>query len=165
MRGDPCSADELRAALPGHDAVLSALGPSGIGRNTLVERRRAEHCERHAGDRRAPVCWWWAWRCSSRYLLLNEVRPPDVPPGTSPGTTRRWKASWTASNLDWTIARPPRLTNGPLHPLLRRRQRPHPHGDRADDWPRRPGALPGARHPAHIQRIVGLASLRAAARD
>ena len=30
IRGDPRNADGLRAALPGHDAVLSALGPPGI---------------------------------------------------------------------------------------------------------------------------------------
>src|SRR5882724_4524546 len=28
LRGDPRSTDALRAALPGHDAVLSALGPA-----------------------------------------------------------------------------------------------------------------------------------------
>ncbi len=34
--GDPHSVAELRAALPGHDAVLSALGPPGLGRTTLL---------------------------------------------------------------------------------------------------------------------------------
>src|SRR5947209_20107447 len=36
LQGDPRSADELRAALPGHDAVLSALGPPGPRRTTIV---------------------------------------------------------------------------------------------------------------------------------
>jgi uncharacterized protein YbjT (DUF2867 family) len=36
VRGDPRNADELRAALPGHEAVLSALGPPGLGRTTVV---------------------------------------------------------------------------------------------------------------------------------
>lgn len=30
LRGDPRNVDELHAALPGHDAVLSALGPPGL---------------------------------------------------------------------------------------------------------------------------------------
>lgn len=36
LRGDPRNADKLRAALPGHDGLLSALGPPGLGPNTLV---------------------------------------------------------------------------------------------------------------------------------
>jgi putative NADH-flavin reductase len=34
-KGDPRSLGELRAALPGHDAVLSALGPPGPGPTTI----------------------------------------------------------------------------------------------------------------------------------
>src|SRR5438477_68978 len=36
LQGDPRSVDELRAALPEHDAVLSALGPPGPGPTTIV---------------------------------------------------------------------------------------------------------------------------------
>src|SRR2546429_5285659 len=36
LQGDPRSVDELRAALPDHDAVLSALGPPGPGPTTIV---------------------------------------------------------------------------------------------------------------------------------
>src|SRR5256712_3911073 len=36
LRGDPRSVDQLRAALPDHDAVLSALGPPGPGPTTIV---------------------------------------------------------------------------------------------------------------------------------
>jgi uncharacterized protein YbjT (DUF2867 family) len=35
-QGDPRSVVELRAALPGHDAVVSALGPPGPGRTTIL---------------------------------------------------------------------------------------------------------------------------------
>jgi len=35
MSGDPRSVADLRAALPGHDAVLSALGPPGAGPTTI----------------------------------------------------------------------------------------------------------------------------------
>src|SRR5450755_755171 len=36
--GDPRSAAELEAALPGHDAVLSAIGPPGPGRSMIVSQ-------------------------------------------------------------------------------------------------------------------------------
>src|SRR6266850_1746568 len=36
LRGDPRSVAELSAALPAHDAVLSALGPPGVGRTTIL---------------------------------------------------------------------------------------------------------------------------------
>src|SRR2546428_11864148 len=36
LQGDPRSVNELRAALPGHDAVLSALGPPGPRSTTIV---------------------------------------------------------------------------------------------------------------------------------
>jgi hypothetical protein len=40
MSGDPRSVADLRAALPGHDAVLSSLGPPGGGprRSTVTQR-------------------------------------------------------------------------------------------------------------------------------
>src|SRR5271154_1037493 len=36
LEGDPRNVDELRAFLPGHDAVLSALGPPGPGPTTIL---------------------------------------------------------------------------------------------------------------------------------
>jgi putative NADH-flavin reductase len=35
-QGDPRSVAELHAALPGHDAVVSALGPPGPGPTTIL---------------------------------------------------------------------------------------------------------------------------------
>src|SRR5262249_45607064 len=35
-RGDPCNIDELKAALPGHDAVISTLGLPGLGKSTIL---------------------------------------------------------------------------------------------------------------------------------
>jgi len=71
----------------------------------------------------------------------------------------------TASGLDWTIARPPRLTNGPL---TRR------YGVADDRMPR--GArltvsradvayflLEELEHRAHLRRIVGIASVKGSA--
>jgi putative NADH-flavin reductase len=68
----------------------------------------------------------------------------------------------TASGLDWTIARPPRLTNGP----------------RTGTWGAADGRMPDAarltisradvadfllgevEHPSHLHRIVGLAAVK-----
>ncbi|MFL5312930.1 MAG: NAD(P)H-binding protein [Myxococcales bacterium] len=71
-----------------------------------------------------------------------------------------------ASGLDWTIARPPRLTNGVLTRAYGVADGRMPRGagltiSRADvaDF-----LLDELEHPAHIGRIVGLASVKAAVR-
>ena len=97
LRGDPLSVAELRAALPGHDAVLTALGPPGFGRTTIF--------------------------------------------------------------LDWTIARPPRLTNGPLTRRYRVADGHQPGGmpfvSRADvaDF-----LLNELEQKRHVHQIVGMAA-------
>src|SRR5205814_1674672 len=52
IRGDPRNADELRRALPDHEAVLSALGPPGIGPSTLVADFLLDEVEHPAHVRR-----------------------------------------------------------------------------------------------------------------
>ena len=71
-----------------------------------------------------------------------------------------------ASGLDWTIARPPRLTNGVLtraYGVADGRMPPDARltisrADVADFL------LDELEHPAHVRRIIGLASVKAAAR-
>jgi putative NADH-flavin reductase len=163
VRGDPRSADELRAVLPGHDVVVSALGPSGLGPNTLVgdSARSTVSAMQASGVRR---------------LLVVGVAM--LFPGLLNGFARRtflknvakdhaeMERIVKASGLDWTIARPPRLTNGPL-------TRAYGVGD--DRIPAGTGLtisradlahflLREIEHPAHVQRIVGLASMKASAR-
>jgi uncharacterized protein YbjT (DUF2867 family) len=71
-----------------------------------------------------------------------------------------------ASDLDWTIARPPRLTNGPLTRAYGVAEGGMPPAarltiSRADlaDF-----LLDELEHPAHVRRIIGLASVKAPAR-
>jgi uncharacterized protein YbjT (DUF2867 family) len=72
----------------------------------------------------------------------------------------------SASGLDWTIARPPRLTNGVLtraYGVADGRMPPAARltisrADVADFL------LDELEHPAHVRRIIGLASVKAAAR-
>jgi putative NADH-flavin reductase len=108
--GDPHSVAELRDALPGHDAVLSALG-AGAGYSTLLRDCAASTVAamREAGVRRlmvvsaavlfpeAPLGWLM------RRTFLRNVAQDST----------EMERIVMASGLEWTIARPPRLTNGP----------------------------------------------------
>jgi putative NADH-flavin reductase len=118
QQGDPCEAAALTAALGGHDAVLSALGPPGLelpglGRSTILpdSARSTVAAMQSSGIRRLLIV-------SAAILfedmgllaaLLRRTLLRNVVVGS--GAMEQIVA---ASNLDWTIVRPPRLTNGPL---------------------------------------------------
>jgi putative NADH-flavin reductase len=113
QQGDPRDAAALAAALPGHDAVLSALGPPGPRRSTILgeSARSTVSAMQSAGIRRLLIV-------SAAILfedlgllaaLLRRTLLRNVVIGS--GEMERIVA---ASDLDWTIVRPPRLTNGPL---------------------------------------------------
>ena len=118
LQGDPRDAAALTAVLPGHDAVLSALGPPGLeppgfGRSTILpdSARSTVSAMQSAGLRRLLIV-------SAAILfedlgllaaLLRRTLLRNVVVGS--GEMERMV---TASDLDWTIVRPPRLTNGPL---------------------------------------------------
>ena len=113
LQGDPRDAAALTAVLPGHDAVLSALGPPGPRRSTILpdSARSTVSAMQSAGLRRLLIV-------SAAILfedlgllaaLLRRTLLRNVVVGS--GEMERMV---TASDLDWTIVRPPRLTNGPL---------------------------------------------------
>ena len=117
-QGDPRDATALTAALGGHDAVLSALGPPGLeppglGRSMILpdSARSTVSAMQSSGIRRLLIV-------SAAILfedmgllaaLLRRTLLRNVVVGSS-----EMERIVTASNLDWTIVRPPRLTNGPL---------------------------------------------------
>lgn len=164
IQGNVLDVNALAAALPGCDAVLSALGAPGPGKNSIVSdsARSTVAAMKSAGPRR---------------LLLVGVAILFPNTGVLAGILRStllrnvaadhavMESIVTASGLDWTIARPPRLTNGP------RRQR---YGVADDQLPTGSGGggavisradvahflLNEVEHPAHIRRIVGLAYTR-----
>jgi putative NADH-flavin reductase len=113
IRGDPRNADELRAVLPGHDAVLSALGPPGIGPTTIVAdcARSTVMAMQAAGVRRLLVV-------GVAVLFEHDGLLSAIARRTFLRNVARDSAEMErivrASDLDWTIARPPRLTNGAL---------------------------------------------------
>jgi len=155
---DPLSITELAPVLPGHDAVLSALGPPGPGKTTIL--RAAAHSTVEAmqadGVRRLMVV--------SAAVLFDDL-------GVLGGLLRRtllknvaedsaeMERIVMASGLDWTIARPPRLTNGPLTGHYRTENEHLPDGTALSSISRADVAhflLSELEHPAHIHHIVGI---------
>jgi len=112
LRGDPRSVPDLRAALAGHDAVLSALGPPGPGPTTILRAaaRSTVEAMQSEGPRRliivsAAVLFELGILGSLlRWTLLKNVAEDSA----------EMERIVSGSGLNWTIARPPRLTNGPL---------------------------------------------------
>jgi putative NADH-flavin reductase len=165
IRGDPRDAGELRAVLPGHDAVLSALGPPGIRPTTIVAdcARSTVMAMQAAGVRRLLVVGvavlfeddGLLTAIARRTFLRNVARD-----------SAEMERIVRASDLDWTIARPPRLTNGPLTRAYGVAEGSMPPAarltiSRADvaDF-----LLDELEHPAHVRRIIGLASVKAPVR-
>lgn len=121
---DELSADALKDEVAGRDAVASALGPVGRGVGTDVNSRgvrAAAEAMRTVGVRRIVV-----------------VGAAPVGPDGGPAVYRRvvvpvlrrvFRAHYAdlaemervlrGSGLDWTVVRPPKLTNGPATGRLR----------------------------------------------
>jgi putative NADH-flavin reductase len=109
VRGDPRRSDELRAALVDHDAAISTLGPIGLGRTTIVAdgARATVAAMLAAGVRRLVIVGMGARFAQGpltallRGTFLREIARDSA----------EMERVVMASALDWTIARPPRLTD------------------------------------------------------
>jgi putative NADH-flavin reductase len=111
LTGDPHSADQLASALPGHDVVLSALGvrpPQAFRPHTLVQECAASTVAAmtRAGVRRLVLVSAAVLFPEKgirfaffRWLLTHVMRDLDAA-----------EQIVRATSLEWTIARPPRLT-------------------------------------------------------
>jgi putative NADH-flavin reductase len=113
VQGDPHSIEQLTSELPGHDAVLSAIGvrpPQAFRPHSLVDEVAASTVEAmaKAGVNRivlvsAAVLFpekgllFAFFRRLLKHVARDLKAAEEIVRGTS---------------LDWTIARPPRLTNG-----------------------------------------------------
>jgi uncharacterized protein YbjT (DUF2867 family) len=158
VRGNPLHADELARALPGHDAVLSALGPSGreaFRPSTLLAECAASTV---AAMERADV---------HRLLMVSAAL-------LFPGGGLRFalfrrlirhhiqdlvaaEAVVRATPFEWTIARPPRLVATPEVAYRSERAR-LPAGAWSMSF-RAVGAflVDCAEQRTHVREIVGLA--------
>jgi putative NADH-flavin reductase len=111
--GDPMRADDLAAALAGHDAVLSALGTRGLGATSvLVDSARAsvEAMQRVKVQRLIVIS---SSLVDSQSGWLSQVAARTLLSRTA-NDQRGMEKLVTESDLDWTILRPALLSDGVL---------------------------------------------------
>jgi putative NADH-flavin reductase len=162
-KGDPRSVEGLRAALPDHDAVLSALGPPGPGRTTIIRDCAGSTVAamQAAGVRRlliVSVAVLFADQ-GPLYWLLRKTLLRNVAEDSA-----EMERLVIASGLDWTIVRPPALTNGRLTGRYGIEDDRMPSGgwsvSRADVAQ---FLLDELERGAHVRRMVGMASAKSVA--
>jgi putative NADH-flavin reductase len=158
VQGDVFNADQMAQAMAGHDAVLSAFGPTTL-RTTTQRRdfgRTLAAALRKSGVKRTQLV-------SSALLfrelggfsrLLRAVLFRKLLPDMA-----GMEVEISQSDLDWTIVRPPRLTNGPARHSYRIADGVLPAGgfliSRADVAHFMIGE---AEKPTHLKQIVGVAN-------
>ena len=110
ISGDPMNEQQLADALPGHDAVLSVLGTRGLGASSLLDEssRATIGAMRKAGVRRLVIL--------SSALLDKNIGIVDRIVGRTvlrhfSRDQRAMEKRVTASKLDWTVLRPPRMSD------------------------------------------------------
>ena len=157
--GDPHRADELARALPGHDVVFSALGvrpPQAFRPHALVQECAASTVAamtRTGVSRLVMVSAAVLFPEKGlrfaffRWLLTHVAR--DL--GTAEDIVR-------ATSLDWTIARPPRLIQGPDEAYRSRRDALPVDGFSMSFRAVAAFMLDAAEKGTHVHEVVGLAS-------
>lgn len=122
VKGDITDGDSINVAVPGHDAVLSALGSPGLGKSTELSdgTRRIIASMESSGVKRlifestvgvgdssshaTVFARWFFFPVVIRNILADkEIQERII----------------KESSLDWTIVRPGRLTNGPKRGIYR----------------------------------------------
>jgi putative NADH-flavin reductase len=127
VAGDVLDAEPVAAAVPGHDAVISALGqakPSPAGHDLHPGTAHIIAAMRAAGVSR--LIWISSHgvgdaRGRSGFVFERIFVPWRL--RAEFADKERQEALVTASDLDWTIIRPARLTNGPATGKLRAQPR------------------------------------------
>ena len=125
IQGDPLNSAELARVLGGHDAVLSGFGPrtpvSKADANLLRHFAAAlTSAMLHARIRRVVVV-------SVAFLFRDSIFPPAYLLGRlffqdTVADASEMEHLITQSGLDWTIVRPPRLTDKPRRAKYRVRE-------------------------------------------
>jgi putative NADH-flavin reductase len=127
VTGDVLDATSVDAAVPGHDAVISALGhssPSPGGRDLHPGTSRIAGAMKAAGASR--LIWISSHgvgdsRGRSGFVFERVFVPLLL--RAELADKERQEAIVAGSGLDWTIVRPARLTNGPATGRLRAQPR------------------------------------------
>jgi putative NADH-flavin reductase len=125
IQGDPLSSAELARAIEDHDAILSGFGPRvPITKTdaTLLHRFGVALSDamKMVGMRRAVIV-------STAFLFKDSIIPPTnlvgwlfFPDMVEDAT--EMESFFQKSGLDWTLVRPPRLTNRPRRGRYRVRE-------------------------------------------
>jgi len=137
VRGDGRNLEDMRRAVRGQDAVISIVVSKGRGPTTVMsDVTRAElDAMREAGVRRLVSVSVSAIEGQRPWIVINLVRWILRKPYAD---FARMERLITSSPLDWTIVRPPYLSNGPKTGRVRtqtgRKDLPHGpyHISRAD---------------------------------
>jgi putative NADH-flavin reductase len=158
IQGNLLDAGQLAKVMAGHDAVLSAFGPLILGPTTMrtVFGRAVAQAMRVSGVKRILLV-------SSAFLFSEMFFFGRVLRGILFGNVvvddAGMELAISRDYLDWTIVRPPRLTNGDLTRNIRVMDDRLPAGgmtiSRADvaDF-----MLHEVEEAAHLQQIVGVAA-------
>ncbi len=112
VQGDGRNLEDIRRAVRGQDAVISIVAPEGRGPTTVIsDVARAElTAMQEAGVRRLVTVSVSAIEGHRPWILINLVRWILRRPYAD---FARMEQLVTSSGLDWTIVRPPYLSNGP----------------------------------------------------
>ena len=119
VHGDGRNLEDIRRAISGQDAVISIVAPEGRGPTTVIsDVARAElTAMREVGVRRIVTVSVSAIEGRRPWILINLVRWILRKPYAD---FARMEQLVAASSLDWTIVRPPYLSNGPTTGRVRR---------------------------------------------
>ena|SRR6267378_1839991 len=111
VSGDARNPEDVRPAVHGQDAIVSIVSTEGVGPTTVMsDVMRAEVAAmREEGVRRLVAVSVSAIEGRRPWILINLVRWMLRKPYSDFGRMERLVRE---SGLDWTIVRPPRLTNG-----------------------------------------------------
>jgi putative NADH-flavin reductase len=156
FRGSVFDVDQMAHSLTGNDIILSAFGPTTVRSSTLRREfgRTLAAAMRKSGVRRAQIVSaaflfpdiGFVGRILKATLFRRMI--PDM---------AGMEAEVSQSDLDWTVVRPPRLTNGPITDAYRIMDGALPPGgfsiSRADVAQ---FMIDEAEKPAHVQQVVGL---------
>jgi putative NADH-flavin reductase len=110
IEGNPMSEAELADALPGNDAVLSVLGTRGLRATSVLEdsSRATIAAMSQAGVRRLVILS--SALLDSHIGLVNRIASRTILRHFS-SDQRAMERLVTQSDLDWTVLRPPRMTD------------------------------------------------------
>ena len=118
VRGDVLDREAVRIAVRGHEAVVSTMGVRSRERTTLYSEgarntlaaMRAEGIRRYIGISASPL-----HRGENDSFLMRSVLKPLITRVLKEhyADLARMESVILASDLDWTIVAPPKLTDGP----------------------------------------------------